>query len=176
MEKTKFDFIEFIKSLLIAGVLAFFIITFIAQSFVVKGSSMEPNFHNGERLFVNKFIYNFKNIERFDIVVFTPKINKKVKYIKRVIGLPGETISIRNNTILINGKPLKNNNKIKEKMNMNKVYFPKTKIPKNHVFVMGDNRNNSLDSTEFGPISINSISGEAFWVYWPITKMRFINS
>ena len=166
---------EYIQSLLIAGILAFIIITFVAQSFVVEGSSMEPNLHNGERLFVNKFIYRFKNPDRFDIVVLTPEIKTNVKFIKRVIGLPGETIAIKNSKIYINGNQLKENNIIKEKMNMREVYFPETKIPIDHVFVMGDNRNNSLDSTEFGPIAIDSISGEAFWIYWPLSEMKIIN-
>ena len=137
---------------------------------------MEPNFHNGERLFINKFIYDFRNIQRYDVVVLTPPNHSKTKYIKRVIGLPGETISIKNNNIYINNKLLeKDKNIINEKMKLSQVYFPPTKIPNNHIFVLGDNRNNSMDSTEFGTIKINSVAGKVFWIYWPLNNIRFIN-
>ena len=168
------DVKEFIQSLVIAAVLAFFIITFVAQSFVVDGRSMEPTLHNGERLFVNKFIYRFHPPERGDIVVFTPRGAPDKKYIKRVIGLPGETVYIRDGRTYINGEPLQENY-INEPMQQN---FGPYQVPKNSVFVMGDNRNHSADSRFpgiVGYVNYDSISGKAFWVYWPLTKMRVIN-
>lgn len=134
---------------------------------------MEPKLYDGERLFVNKFIYRFHPPERFDIIVFTPKGSPPNKFIKRVIGLPGETIYIREGITYINGKPLKENF-IKERMLDD--YGP-YQVPVNSVFVMGDNRNHSADSrflSYVGYVNYDSISGKAFWVYWPITKMRII--
>ncbi len=168
------DVKEFIQSLVIAAVLAFFIITFIAQSFVVDGQSMEPTLHDGERLFVNKFIYRFKEPQRGDIIVFTPSGAPDKKYIKRVIGLPGDTIYIRDGKTYLNGEPLEEEY-INEKMLGN---FGPYQVPEKSVFVMGDNRNHSADSRFpgiVGYVNYDSISGKAFWVYWPITKMRIIS-
>ena len=168
------DIKEFIQSLVIAGVLAFFIITFVAQSFVVDGRSMEPTLHDGERLFVNKFIYRFHPPKRGDIIVFSPHGAPEKKYIKRVIGLPGDTVAIRNGKTFINGEPIQEDY-IYEEMRGS---FPAQEVPKNSVFVLGDNRNHSADSrfkSMVGFVEYSSISGKAFWVYWPLTRMRVID-
>ena len=101
------DIKEFFQSLLIAGILAIFIITFVAQSFIVDGKSMYPTLNHGERLFVNKFIYRFRPPERFEIIIFTPNGQPDSKFIKRVIGLPGETVFIKDGITYIDGQPLK---------------------------------------------------------------------
>ena len=181
---------EFVESLLIAGVLAFFIITFIVQSFVVSGSSMEPTLHNKERLFVNKFIYYFQSPQRGDIVVLNPKGDTR-DYIKRVIGLPGDKVEIIGGKLYINGKAVKEDY-IKEdymKTFQYEYYLPQKDIykihdtagpynvPKEHVLVLGDNRNHSSDSRRIeivGYVSYDQIKGKAFWVYWPLTKMRVL--
>jgi len=167
------DVKEFLQSLVIAGILAFFIITFVAQSFVVDGSSMEGSLHDGERLFVNKFIYRFHSPERGDVIVFSPHGAPRKKYIKRVIGLPGDTVYIRDYKTYINGTPLKEEY-INERMLGE---FGPYQVPKNTVFVLGDNRNHSADSRFpglVGYVDYKSISGKAFWVYWPLTRMRII--
>lgn len=146
----------------------------IGQSMIVEGSLMEPSLHDEERLFVNKFIYDFKSPERYDVIVFRPEHNPKVRFIKRVIGLPGETIIIRDGKTYIDGKPLEENY-VKESMINNYGSF---KVPKNHVFVMGDNRNNSLDSwySYVGYINYKNIVGEAFWIYWPLKNIKIVSS
>lgn len=167
------DVKEILQSVVIAGILAFFIITFVAQSFVVDGKSMEPNLHDGERLFVNKFIYRFREPQRGEVVVFTPHGAPNKKYIKRIIGLPKDTIYIKDGVTYVNGQPLEENY-INEDMIGN---FGPYQVPDNSVFVMGDNRNHSADSRYpgyVGFVSYDSISGLAFWVYWPINKMRVI--
>jgi len=164
---------EFLQSLVIAGILAFFIITFVAQSFVVDGQSMEPTLTDGERLFVNKITYRFQPPQRGDIVVFTPQGTSRGKYIKRIVGLPGETISIRDGSTFINGQPLEEDY-IKEEMWGS---FGPTEIPEDHYFVLGDNRNHSADSRVaeiVGFVERSSIEGKAFWLYWPLTEMRLI--
>jgi len=169
------DIKEFIQSILIAAVLAFLIITFVAQSFVVDGRSMEPTLHDGERLFINKFIYRFHPPERGDVVVFSPRGAPDKKYIKRVIAVPGETIQIKNGKTYIDGEPIKEDY-INEQMVSN---YSSVEVPENSVFVMGDNRNHSADSrisSLVGFVNYDSISGKAFWVYWPIGKMRVIDS
>ena len=166
---------EFFQSLAIAAVLAFFIITFVAQSFVVDGSSMDPTLTDGERLFVNKFIYRFQPPERGDIIVFTPQDIPRARYIKRVIGLPGETVEIRDGITYIDGEPLEEEQYIKSKKD-NDHYGPRT-VPEDSVFVLGDNRRNSKDSRQRGVgfVDYDSIAGRAFWVYWPLPGMRLIN-
>ncbi|GAB6100292.1 signal peptidase I [Halanaerocella petrolearia] len=165
---------EFIESVIIAGVLAFFIITFVIQSFVVQGHSMDDTLHNGERLFVNKFIYNFQSPERGDIIVLEPKGDLGRKYIKRVIGLPGDKLEIVAGNLFIN------DHRVKEDYILETMYgnYGPYHVPKGHVFVMGDNRNHSSDSrmtSLVGYVPYDAISGQAFWVYWPLTNMRVIN-
>ncbi|KXS44179.1 MULTISPECIES: signal peptidase I [unclassified Candidatus Frackibacter] len=174
MQVTRKEVKELVESVVIAGILAFFIITFIAQSFVVQGQSMEPTLHNGERLFVDKLSYRFSEPARGDIIVFTPKGAPGRKYIKRVIGLPGDRVKIRNKKVYINGKQIKENYILEATLGN----FGPYKVPKNHLFVLGDNRNNSADSrysSLVGFVSYDSISGKAFWVYWPLTNMRVID-
>ena len=165
---------EFIESLLIASVIAFFLIVFVVQSFVVSGQSMYPTLQNGERLMVNKFIYDFQPPERGDIVIFEPKGDPDRKYIKRVIGLPGDKLVIDNGVLYINGKRVREDY-IKEKMvGDDGPYF----VPDKHVFVMGDNRLHSTDSRverAVGYVPYDDIVGQAFWVYWPVFRMRVID-
>lgn len=183
---------EFIESLLIAGVLAFFIITFIVQSFVVSGSSMAPTLHNGERLFVNKFIYYFQPPQRGDIVVLTPKKDTR-DYIKRVIGLPGDKVEIIGGSLYVNGQEIEEEYIKEDYIETYKYeyYLPKKdiykihntsgpyQVPKEHVLVLGDNRNHSSDSRRIeivGYVSYDQIKGKAFWVYWPLTRMRVLEN
>ncbi len=172
-KKDKSQFREFLESILIAGVLAFFIITFVVQSFVVEGPSMEPSFYHGERLFVNKFIYRFREPERGEVIVFEPRGAPADKFIKRVIGLPGETLEMRDGEVYINGEVLEEDY-TKDPPRRN--YGP-YEIKDNEVFVLGDNRSNSSDSRfpHVGMVEYNSISGKAFWVYWPIMEMRVVD-
>ncbi|MFW5788265.1 MAG: signal peptidase I [Halanaerobiales bacterium] len=167
------DLKELLQSLIIAGILAFFIITFVAQSFVVDGRSMEPTLENGDRLFVNKFIYRFEEPQRGDVIVFNPQGSSRGKYIKRVIGLPGEKISIRDGKTFIDGEPI-SEDYLDEEMYGN---FGPEEIPEGHYFVMGDNRNHSADSRipdRVGFVDKESIDGKAFWLYWPLSEMRLI--
>ncbi|SJZ72218.1 signal peptidase I [Selenihalanaerobacter shriftii] len=174
MQIAKEEIKEFIESVVIAGVLAFFIITFIAQSFVVQGRSMEPTLHNGERLFVDKLSYRFTNPDRGDVVVFSPKGAPGKKYIKRVIGVPGDEIKIRNKKVYVNGKQIQEDYILEATLGN----FGPYNVPKQHIFVLGDNRNNSADSrytSLVGFVSYDDISGKASWVYWPLNNMHIID-
>lgn len=164
---------EFLQSLVIAGILAFFIITFVAQSFVVDGRSMADTLQDGERLFVNKFIYRINPPARGDIIVFSPQGAPAQKYIKRVIGLPSDTVYIKDGVTYVNGEA------IEEDYTKDKTIgdFGPYEVPEESVFVLGDNRNHSADSrfeSIVGYVDYDSISGKAFWVYWPLSEMRLI--
>lgn len=163
---------EFIEQILIAGVLAFFIITFVVQSFVVDGPSMEPTLYDRERLFVNKFIYRFREPQRGEIIVFDPRIASANKFIKRVIGLPGETVEIQGGYVYINGQRLEEDY-IQDPPR--RAYGP-YEVGEDEYFVLGDNRSNSSDSRfpHVGMVEKESISGKAFWNYWPLNRLRLI--
>lgn len=155
------------RELIIYGsiILAIILIrTFIVTPVRVNGTSMDPTLKNGEIMILNKVNYKINNIERFDIVVVKTEDNK---IIKRVIGLPGETLKYEDNTLYIDGQE-KKESFIKEKtedFNINELGYKK--IPKDCYFVMGDNRNNSSDSRIIGCVNKNQIEGRANLVVFP---------
>src|SRR5690554_2495399 len=137
---------EYIEAFVIAVALAVFIITFIAQSFLVQGSSMEPSLHNGQRLMVDKISYRFGEPKTGDIVVFRYPADLRRKFIKRIIGLPGDEILIQHGYLFINGQRI-----VESYINgptygaFSRDYGPVV-VPDNCYFVLGDNRRNSDDS------------------------------
>lgn len=150
---------------------AFFIVTFIGQRTEVNGSSMESTMSDKDNLIVDKITYRFSSPERFDIVVF-PHVgsdNKEVYYIKRIIGLPGETVQISNGTIYINDVPLEENYG-REVIKDAKLAASPVKLNENEYFVLGDNRNYSSDSREFGAVSGDIIVGRAVFRIYPFKK------
>ena len=173
--KTKSPFRETVEGIIISGVLAAFIITFVVQSFVVKGSSMEPTLHNGERLFINKFIYRFSQPQRGDIIVFKPAGAPQEKFIKRIIGLPGDTITIKDKQVMVNGLLI--NEKEYTTVPITEG-FGTYQVPEGHYFVLGDNRNRQASSDSrfgvVGYVNSKSIHGKAFITYWPITNTRIL--
>ncbi|MGI6038463.1 MAG: signal peptidase I [Limnochordia bacterium] len=161
---------EYIESLLIAVVLSFFIITFIAQSFLVQGSSMQPSFYHGQRLLVDKLSYRFREPQRGEVVVFRYPADPSRRFIKRIIGLPGDEILIRDQQVYLNGVPLV------EDYIQGPTFgrFGPVVVPPNAYFVLGDNRNNSDDSRfpDVGFVPRENIVGRGLFVYWPVTQMR----
>lgn len=165
------DFLKEIRNWIIllvsALLLSFLIRTYVIQPYRVEMTSMVSTLQPNDLVLVEKISYRFHEPQRGDIVVFTPPNNPSDKYIKRVIGLPNETISIQNGVVFINGKPLKEPYINSPMQDMGEV-----KIPSDSVFVMGDNRSVSLDSRSFGPIKISSIIGKAICVYWPLNHFK----
>lgn len=166
------EVMEYVEAFVIAVVLAGFIITFVAQSFLVQGSSMEPTLHNGERLLVNKFIYRFRLPDRGDIVVFKYPADPKRKFIKRVVALPGDEVEIREGKVFINDMALKEDYTLDQTYGS---YGPEV-VPDKSIFVMGDNRNNSEDSrfSDVGFVPLTSVVGEAFVIYWPPNRIGLV--
>ena len=144
---------------------------FFIQPVVVDGSSMLPQLHDGERLLVNKFVYyklqsvSWGHLQRGDIVVFWYPDDPDKSYVKRLIGLPGETVEIRDGRVYINGNELPENY-LDEEHNRSKPSFPPQKVEPHHYFVMGDNRDNSSDSRYWGLVPEKYIYGRAFFRYW----------
>lgn len=160
---------EYLEAFGIAVVMAFIIITFIAQSFYVQGASMEPALYNGERLLVDKVTYRFRAPRRGEIVIFRYPSDTRRKFIKRVIGLPGDRIEISRHKLYINGEPLD------EPYIKGPTYgdFGPIVVPEGTIFVLGDNRNNSDDSrfSDVGPVPLKLIVGRALVRYWPLNKI-----
>lgn len=162
-------------------VLAIFmlLLVFVAQPVVVEGTSMLPQLHDGERLIVNKLIYyhiksfSWGHIERGDIVVFWFPNDPDKSYVKRVIGLPGDTVEINNGMVFVNGEKMQedyidgNFSKSKESR------VPK-KVENHYYYVMGDNRDNSSDSRSWGLVPEKYIYGKVFFRYWMPSNIGFV--
>lgn len=152
-------------------------ITFIGQRTVVNGDSMEDTLHDQESLWVSKISYKLHEPKRFDVVVF-PFEDDSVYFIKRIIGMPGETVRIdEKGTIYIDGEPLEEDYGLEtiDSRHIGRA-IEEVKLGKNEYFVMGDNRNNSMDSRfeEVGNISRDHIEGKAILRMWPLSKIGFI--
>lgn len=169
---------EWAKALLIAAVLVLLIRWLIFAPFIVDGPSMEPNFHTGERLIVNKIIYSIRKPERGEVVVFHAPAG--IDYIKRVIALPGERVKVENNKVYVNGEELKEpyiQEAVEERAKNGQIYnspgLAETIVPEGAVFVMGDNRPNSADSrmNNVGSIPYDKIVGRADIRFWPLNKI-----
>lgn len=163
-----FDFIETIVTALVIFVIIYI---FLFQPHQVKGNSMEVNFHDKEYLLTNKITYRFNSPQRGDVVIFKSPVNKNYDYIKRVIGLPGEVISLKQGKIYINNEVLDESNYLSDSNYTPAGAFLKDNseltIPANQYFVMGDNRPHSSDSRDWGYINKNNIVGKAWLRYWP---------
>lgn len=167
---------EWTKALFIAIILAFIIRNFFLTPIVVEGASMMPTLQDQDRMIVTKI----GEPDRFDIVVF--HANEKNDYIKRVIGLPGDRIEYKNDTLSVNGKVYEEKylDKYKKAHQRNQYGGPYTAdfsiiVPEGSLFVMGDNRRYSKDSRHIGPIPIEKVVGATKVVYWPIKEIKIVS-
>lgn len=172
MPQVKSEVREYIESFGVAVALALFIIIFVAQSFLVQGESMVPTLDDGERLLVDKVSYRFRPPRRGEIIVFGYPKDPRRKFIKRVIGIPGDTVEIRDRRLVVNGEPVEEGY---IRGTMFQPYGPVT-VPPGAVWVLGDNRNNSEDSRfpDVGFVPLKSIVGRAVFIYWPLGGARLV--
>jgi signal peptidase I len=158
--------VEFLVILLVSFALVFgFVRPFVVEAFFIPSESMVPTLRVGDRVLVNKFIYRFTEPERGDIIVFESVEGGDEDLIKRVVGVPGDEISVRRGKLIVNGEPQKE--PYLNKKYPDRSFAAPTTVPEDHVFVMGDNRANSRDSRFFGPVPEKKIEGEAFLLFWP---------
>lgn len=168
---------EFLKIVIIAAVIVLPIRYFLFQPFIVSGDSMVPNFHSGDYLIIDEFSYRFKDPQRGDVVVLKYPLDNKQRFIKRIIGLPGETVNIENGRVTI----LKNDTSLvlDEKKYLPDVLFTDGNIhlvlDENKYFVMGDNRQFSYDSRRWGVLPKEDIIGRAAFRLLPISAISFIS-
>jgi signal peptidase I len=154
------------RDLLIAIGLALVIIVFLYQPVKVEGTSMAPLLSDQERIFINKFVYRFESIHRGDVVVFWYPLDRSKSFIKRVIALPGETVTIRQGVVTVNGVVVPEPYVPPQYEDVSD-YGP-TRVPADSYFVMGDHRISSNDSRVFGPVPSQFIYGRAVFAYWPV--------
>jgi signal peptidase I len=163
-----------LRDLVFALMIMALVLVFVAQPVKVEGTSMLPRLHDGERIFVNKLIYyGLPDIERGDIVVFWFPDDPSKSYIKRVIGLPGETVQMRAGRIFVNGRELKEPY-LDPSLNVQPDDRPPTYVRPHYYFVMGDNRDNSSDSRSWGLVPEKYVYGKALFRYWPLSKASVI--
>jgi signal peptidase I len=141
----------------------FFLIQTVVRNFRVVGTSMEPNLHTGEYLIVDKISYRLSPPQRGDVIVFEPPVNAEGDYVKRIIGLPGELVEVRNGQILINGKPIKEPYVVRPAS----YSMDARRVGPDELFVLGDNRNMSSDSHSWGMLPMDKVVGKALVSYWP---------
>ena len=179
---------EWSEAIIIAILIALFIRTFVVQAFKIPSGSMKPTLQIGDHLLVNKFIYGIKipfvrktllpinNPRREDIVVFIYPMDRSKDFIKRVVGIAGDTIEIRNKKIYLNGSLYNDGHGVYT----DRRFFPASieprdnfgpvTVPAEHIFVMGDNRDQSYDSRFWGFVDLKDVLGKAFIIYWSWNK------
>lgn len=171
-------FLDFIETIVIALAIFVVVYRFLFQPHQVKGNSMYDNFYDGEYLLTNKIVYQLGVPKRGEVIVFKAPKNEDYDYIKRIIGVPGDRVMIKNNQVFVNdqvldefgyldfGIPTRSGHYLQEGVMM--------MVPQNSYFAFGDNRNNSSDSREWGPIPKENIVGKAWIKYWPLNKMGVV--
>lgn len=172
-----------LRDLLFILMSAALMVVFVVQPVKVEGTSMLPRLHDGERIFVNKLIYyhwpklehyGWPRLERGDIVVFWYPNDPDKSYVKRIIGLPGETVEVRDGRIFINGRELEEPY-LDAQRNLAHITKAPVHVTEHYYFVMGDNRDNSYDSRSWGLVPEKYIYGKALFRYWPLASMSVIS-
>lgn len=166
--------IHWARDLLVSIVIAIVVILFLYQPVKVEGTSMMPALIDQERIFINKFVYRFgsSGVQRGDMVVFWYPHDQSKSYIKRVIGMPGDSVEVANGTVIINGRALAEAYVPDEYRD--RVSMPPTKVRDDEFFVLGDHRSSSNDSRSWGMVPRRFIYGKAVFVYWPLDKIGLL--
>lgn len=176
--KIKSEIREWLESLLIALVLALVIRAFVVQAFKIPTGSMRPTLLEGDRILVNKFLYKFKEPSRGDVIVFKYPEDKKKDFIKRLIAVGGETVEIKNGGIYINDEKVEEPFIVRQMRYYNKSPYggsgSKITIPEDSFYVLGDNSASSKDSRYWGFVPRKNLVGKAFFLYWPIKRIRIV--
>lgn len=172
VQKTENPWVEGFKTIGLSVFLAIGIRSFVAEARYIPSGSMEPTLQINDRLIIDKISYNFRQPQRGDIVVFSPtealkQQNFKDAFIKRVIGLPGETVEVKGGRVYVNGQALREQY-IEEEPEYS--YGPVT-VPEDNYLVLGDNRNNSYDSHYWGFVPRQNIIGRAIVRFWPLNRV-----
>ncbi len=163
-------FVWEILQTLIMAVILYFLIDTVVGRVRVENISMQPTLHEGQFLLVNKLAYRLGDFQRGDVIVFHYPRNPSEDYIKRVIGLPGDTVSVENGQVSVNGLVLE-----EPYIASPPQYTSSWTVPDGQIFVLGDNRNQSSDSHSWGFVPVSNVVGRALVVYWPLGDLKILN-
>lgn len=170
--------IDLVETLVIAAAIFVVIYAFLFRPFQVNGQSMFPNYHDGEYILTNLISTKFGGLKRGEVVVFQAPPDREKDFIKRVIGLPSDKVSLNAGYVFINGIKLDESSYLPSDFRTyGGAFLPEGKevtVPAGNYFVLGDNRNFSSDSREWGFVPKKKVIGKSFFVYWPVTRMRFV--
>ncbi len=161
--------LEWIRDIVVSLAISAFVIVFVYQPVKVEGTSMMPGLSDQERIFINKFVYRWEPISRGDLVVFHYPYDPSKSYIKRVIGVAGDRVEIRQGWVYVNDKLLFEPY-VADKYRDDRSYPPRI-VPEDSYFMLGDHRNLSDDSRDFGAVKRDYIYGKAVFAYWPADKL-----
>ncbi len=167
-------FFDFLQGIVVVLALLVMVYLFIMSPQEINGESMEPNFHNGEFILTNKIMYKFRVPARGDVVIFKSPPDPNIDYIKRIIGLPGDTVSVQDNAMYVNGQKVNEPYLAPNTPIFGGTYLAEGQsivVPQDSYFMMGDNRAHSSDSREFGPVQEAAFIGTAVFRYWPINEL-----
>ncbi len=170
---------DFFQGIVVFMAMLVMVYLFLFSPQEINGQSMFPTFYDKELLITNKIVYKLKEPKRGDIIVFKSPRNKDIDYIKRVIGLPGETIVLKNSSYYINGTKLEEPYIVPTIVTSAGAFLKEGEsitVPDGMYFLSGDNRPHSSDSREFGPIPVTDFIGQALFRYWPVNKFLVIPS
>lgn len=168
--KAKSALREWLETVIIALVIALVIRQFVVQVYVVEGQSMEPTLHTSQRLLVNKALFRLRTPQAGEVVVLQDPGQPRRELIKRVVAVGGETVEVRKGVVYVNDQAL--SEPYKNTLFTNYQDTPKVLVAAGHIFVMGDNRGQSLDSRLIGSIPLSKVDGKAFFLFWPLAEMR----
>jgi signal peptidase I len=165
---------HWLRDLVFSVVLAVIVILFLYQPVKVEGTSMMPTLDDQERIFINKFVYrfHFEKIDRGDTVVFWFPGDPSKSYIKRVLGMPGDRVEVRDGSVIVNGEALEEDYVPQEYRDQSEMR--PTTIGQDEYFVLGDHRSSSNDSRTWGMVPRRYIYGKAVFIYWPLEKMGLL--
>lgn len=158
---------KMMRTALPAALVALFVNVFVTQAMVVQGPSMKPNLSYNHRVIVEKVIYRFVHGPRRGDVVVIDRPEEKELLVKRAVALPGETVAVQDGQVFVNGQPLEEPWGICQ----GGMDYPPTLVPPLHVFVLGDNREESRDSRYFGPVPVDQIGGQVRFIIWPLDRI-----
>ncbi len=173
VKEKRSGFLRFLMDVLetlILSLVLFVSINVISARIRVDGASMEPTLVSGEYVIVSRLSYQLGTPERGDIIVFHFPRDPQEEYIKRIIGLPGDVVEVKNGSVFVNGKPL-----VENYLQIKTNYAGTWRVPEGQLFVLGDNRNNSSDSHDWGTVPMEYVVGKAVLVYWPPPEWGLID-
>jgi len=171
--------LDIIEVVFFAFAIFLFLYLLVLQPHRIKGASMEPNFPDGEFLLTDKVTYRTREPKRGDVIVFKPPVSPEDEFIKRIIGLPGEKVSVKGSKVYINGKLLNESYLDPELLTSSNSFLREGEeytVPAGQYIVFGDNRPHSSDSRLWGPVDKSKITGRAWLIYWPISSFGTVKA